>query len=223
MARHIFIDNSNIYGGAQRAAETCEPSAVWLAVRVYFKNLVALLEGKDVVTRVMAGSVPPGNEELWQAARDLGYDTDLLRRVEKDDGRLGEQAVDEMLHLKIANAILDHSAPQTLVIASGDGKVSKWNTSFPQQAERALRAGWSVEVWSWQAQHTTKYGPISRKYPGKVTQSFLDPYYRGLTFTKAGTYNINGTSIKLAGRVVGRLRPAASTPATMTIEGPKVA
>jgi hypothetical protein len=54
-----------------------------------------------------------------------------------------------MLHLKIANAILDHKPPQTLVMVSGDGKVSKWDTSFPGQAERALRAGWTAEVWSW--------------------------------------------------------------------------
>ncbi len=40
-----------------------------------------------------------------------GYDTDLLRRVEADDGRLIEQGVDEMLHLKIANALLDSKRP----------------------------------------------------------------------------------------------------------------
>ena len=219
MARHIFIDNSNIYGGAQRAAETCEPGAVWLSVRVYYRNLAALLEAGDAATRVMAGSVPPGNDDLWQAARDLGYNTDLLRKVEKDDGRLGEQAVDEMLHLKMANAVLDHKSPQTLVIASGDGKVSQWNTSFPGQAERALKAGWNVEVWSWRAQHTTMYGPLARQYSGKVTQSFLDPYYRAITFTKAGTYTISGCAIEVAGRIVGRLTP----PSTESVGGPKAA
>jgi len=223
MARHVFIDNSNIYGGAQRAAETCEPGTIWLAVRVYFRNLLTLLEANDAATRVMAGSVPPGNEELWHSARDLGYDTDLLRRVEQDDGRLGEQAVDEMLHLKMANAVLDHTAPQTLVIASGDGKVSQWNTSFPGQAERALRAGWNVEVWSWRAQHTAKYGPLARQYPGKLTQSFLDPHYKALTFTKAGKYTVNGCEIEIAGRVVARLRANSTEAATATIEPPRAA
>lgn len=149
MARHVFVDNANIYGGAARAAQTIEPGTLWMSIRVYYRNLFNLIEGADVSTRVLAGSVPPGNELLWQAARDLGYNTDLLRRVEQDDGRLIEQAVDEMLHLKIANALLDHDPPQTLVIASGDGRDSQWETSFPGQAERALKRGWDVEVWSW--------------------------------------------------------------------------
>src|SRR6516225_11488788 len=89
MARHIFIDNSNMYGGAQRAAEKLDPGAVWLAVRLYLRNFVNLIEGRNATTRVLAGSVPPGNEGLWQTARDLGYNTDLLKRVERDDGRLG--------------------------------------------------------------------------------------------------------------------------------------
>ncbi len=75
MARHIFIDNSNIYGGAQRAAETLEPNAHWLSIRVYYRNLCGLIEGSDVTTRVLAGSVPPGNEPLWETMRNLGYDT----------------------------------------------------------------------------------------------------------------------------------------------------
>src|SRR5260370_26084694 len=157
MARHIFVDNSNIYGGAQRAAETLEPGALWMSVRVYYQNFFKLIEGDAVTTRILAGSVPPGNEALWQTTRDLGYNTDLLRRVEQDDGRLTEQAVDEMLHLKIANALLDYEPPQTLVIASGDGQDSQWETSFPRQAERALKRGWNVEVWSWSKQLTGKY------------------------------------------------------------------
>jgi len=150
MGVHVFIDNSNIYGGAQRAARTIEPAVVDRAVRVYYRNLFQVVEqGQPVLTRVLAGSVPPGNDKLWAHARAYSYDTDLLRRVEHDDGRLLEQGVDELLHLKIANALLDHEPPQTLVIVSGDGAVSDFNTGFPLQASRALRRGWRVEVWSW--------------------------------------------------------------------------
>src|SRR5258708_32388177 len=144
MARHIFIDNSNIYGVAQRVAESRHVWEHWRSVRIYYKNLFKLVEGDDnVATRGLAGSVPPDNEPVWQIARELGYGTDLLHRVEADDGRLVEQGVDEMLHLKIANAILDHKGPQTLVIVSGDGRVSQWDTSFPGQAERALKWNWN--------------------------------------------------------------------------------
>lgn len=206
MARHIFIDNSNMYGGAQRATETLEPGAVWLAVRVYYRNLFQLIEGGgDVTTRVLGGSVPPGNDALWDHARRLGYDTDLLRRVEQDDGRLVEQAVDELLHLKIANALLDHAPPQTLVIASGDGQDSDWGTSFPKQAERALRQDWSVEVWSWQEQLTGQYRWLVRANPGRVTIRTLDPFYRSITFVKAGNYNVSGAQVAVAERIVSPL------------------
>ena len=210
MGRHIFVDNANIYGGAQRAAATLEPGAIWMAVRLYYRNFFSLIEGADVTTRTMAGSVPPGNEALWQTARDLGYNTDLLRRVEQDDGRLIEQAVDEMLHLRIANALLDHDPPQTLVIATGDGRDSEWYTSFPAQAERALKRGWNVEIWSWREQLATiRYDRLCRLYKGRVIVKVLDPYYKALTFVKAGTYNIHGANVTVAGRVVSQLRTDA--------------
>ena len=206
MARHVFVDNSNIFGGAQRAAGVLEPEAMWPAVRVYYRNLFQLIEGDgDAATRVLAGSVPPGNDELWRHAQRLGYDTDLLRRVDGDDGRLVEQAVDEMLHLKIAIALLDHEPPQTLVIASGDGNEAPGGTSFPGQAERALRRGWLVEVWSWEEQLTSRYRNLCHAYPGQVTVQALDPFYRSITFVNAGTYRGDGATVTLAGRVVSTL------------------
>ena len=199
MARHVFVDNSNIYGGAQRARETLEPQALWMSVRVYYRNFFNLIEGGDVATRVLAGSVPPGNEPLWQAARDLGYNTDLLKRVERDDGRLGEQAVDEVLHL-------DHEPPQVLVIASGDGLDSEYATSFPGQAERALKRGWTVEVWSWAAQLTGKYDALCLAYRGRIIVKVLDPYYKSITFLQSGKYRVDGATVEVAARVVSPLR-----------------
>ncbi|MFH1044474.1 MAG: hypothetical protein V1796_05370 [Pseudomonadota bacterium] len=111
MSRHIFIDNSNIYGGAMLTAGNTEPGAIHQSVRVYYRNFFELLERPGgTVTRVMAGSVPPGNDDLWDYANRGGYDTHLLRKVKTDDGRLAEQAVDEMLHLKIANVLLDFTS-----------------------------------------------------------------------------------------------------------------
>ncbi len=141
MARHVFVDNSNIYGGAQRAAATLELGSLWMSVRVYYRNFFKLIEGQDVAARVLAGSVPPESETLWKTAQALGYSTDLLKRVERDDGRLIEQAVDEALHLKMALALVDFEPPQTLVIASGDGRDGSMATSFPAMAERALKKG----------------------------------------------------------------------------------
>lgn len=205
VTRHIFIDSSNIYGGAQRAARTLEPHVPWSAMRIYFRNLFTLLErGGEVTTRVLAGSLPPGNEALWDHARTYGYDTDLLRRIERDDGRLVEQGVDEMLHLKIANALLDFPSPQTLVIASGDGRISNFNTSFVDQVKRALRLNWEVEVWSWKEQMTGAYRTIAAD-TNQISIHRLDPYYRSITFIKAGTYVVADAPMVVGERVVSAL------------------
>jgi hypothetical protein len=202
MSRHVFVDNSNIYRGASRAAETLEQAVPKSAVRVYYRNLFRLLEGGgDVGTRVLAGSVPPDNDELWRHARDHGYSTDLLKLV-ANGKKFVEQGVDEALHLKIANALLDHEPPHTLVIASGDGKDAEQGSSFPGQAERALKRGWDVEVWSWKGQLTPKYNSLCLTYPGRVVVRCLDDHYRSITFVKPGDYKVNGATVKALERVV---------------------
>lgn len=190
MSIHVFFDNSNVWGGAQAVRNLTEPGVPWPALRVYYRNLFTLIEGgRTVISKVLAGSVPPSCEPLWQYARDHGYSTDLLRRVERDDGSIGEQGVDEVLHMKIANAILDHRAPQTLVVATGDGRLSEFGTGFPTQIERALEHGWDAELWSWGLNlNQRRYSEFQTAWPGKFTIKFLDPHYRSLTFVKGGQY-----------------------------------
>lgn len=206
MSTHIFIDNSNVFHGARRAADTLEPAALWLAVRVYYRNLFQLVEKGhgSIATRVMAGSVPRGNDDLWDYSRAQGYDTDLLRKVTKDDGTIGEQAVDEILHLKIANALLDHAGQNTLVLVTGDGRISKYNTSFPQQVTRALQRGWGVEVWSWKAQLSAEFTRLQAKAGNFLSIHDLDRWYKQVTFVQPGMYDVKGTKVKIAGRVVSK-------------------
>lgn len=207
MSAHVFIDNSNIFYGAQRAAKVREAHIPRFAIRIYFKHLARLVEKPHkIATRVLAGSVPPGNDELWQHARDAGYNTDLLRKIERDDGTLGEQAVDEMLHLKIANAILDHEPPQTLVLVTGDGKVSDFDTSFPRQAERALKRNWNVQVWSWTEQLSRSFRDLSQRFPGRLEIALLDTHYPKITFVSAGRYELDdGKEVHVASRAVSPL------------------
>jgi hypothetical protein len=204
MAIHVFIDNANVFGGAQRAAQTVEPHVHWKAIRVYYRNLFQLIEsGRTAWTRVMGGSVPPGNDDLWDHARAWGYSTDLLKRVEDDDGRLVEQGVDEVLHLKIANTLLDFDSG-TLVLVSGDGRTSEFDTSFPRQVERALKRGWPVEIWSWKAQLTKAYQRLAAP-PGALKVFELDPHYSRVTFVKGGTYGPTHSRTTVVDRIVEAL------------------
>ena len=108
---------------------------------------------------------------------NLGCQTNLLRRV---DG--GEQAVDEVLHLKIAQIILDISPPETLALLSGNGHTSEFESSFPGLVERALHAGWEVEIYSWESSMNHKiYNPILRA-SNRAKYIKLDDYYSNITF-----------------------------------------
>ena len=189
MGIHVFFDNSNIWGGAQALRLIKEPSVPWMALRLHYENLFDLVEGgRDAQTAILAGSIPPSCEALWEYARRQGYGTDLLRRVTNDDGRVTEQGVDEVLHLKMANALLDFAAPQTLVVATGDGRLSSFDTGFPSQIERALRVGWNVEVWTFSANCNRCYHRMARDSAGRLQVMPLDPYYEAITFVKGGEY-----------------------------------
>ena len=209
MAIHVFFDNSNIWGGAQAVRASTEPGVPWPALRIYYRNLFDLIEaGRTAETRILAGSVPPSCAALWEFARDRGYQTDLLHRVQRDDGSVGEQGVDEVLHLKIANALLDFSPPQTLVIATGDGSISEFGTGFPKQIERAIRAGWNVELWSWNPTLKEKlYKQLETSSGGAMKICVLDPNYQSVTFVKGGEYYIQDsqgtrTPVSVSARVV---------------------
>ena len=211
MGIHVFVDNSNILGGAQRCAQEKEPHVPWPALRVYFRNLFALLEnGRERSSGIVGGSMPPGSEDLWTYARELGYNTDLLTKVQLDDGRLGEQGVDEVICLKMANCVLDFRTPQVMVVATGDGRVSDFGVGFVDQVERALSHDWRVEIYSWKAQTSGRLRDLCRRHPDSAVVIDLDPFYESLTFVKEGDYLLktdagSDVRMRLAPRIVSPL------------------
>src|SRR5258708_6685060 len=103
MAAHIIWDNSNIWLGGRRACEEIEQVGALSVFRIHFPSLYKLaLNQRDAGRRHIAGSVPPEAESLWEFIRARGFDLTLLHRV--SSGK--EQAVDELLHLKLANMLL---------------------------------------------------------------------------------------------------------------------
>jgi hypothetical protein len=170
MKTHIFLDNSNIFGGAQRVAREKEKVPTWHCVRIDYRNLFRVLRhGKtNQGVSMLAGSVPPGNDALWEAASEAGFDTTLLKRVGDDTGRLVEQSVDEAIHLRISNLLLDEDTPGTIVVATGDGAQTDQGCSFTDQVVRAAKRGWKVEVWSWQSQLSNRLRDTRLRFPDHV-------------------------------------------------------
>jgi hypothetical protein len=202
----IFVDNSNIWLGAKDVRAEKEGDIPLRLFRIYFKNLFKLVEkGRKASIKELGGSLPPECEDLWDYARKCGYNTNLLHRV-SDGIRFREQGVDEALHLKIANTLLDEPESGTLVLLTGDGAQSELNTSFRDQAERALKRGWDVEVWSWKATRSRKYKGLIEKYAGKLSIFDLDDYYESITFVLDGEWHRpDGSKVDVARRVVKAL------------------
>jgi hypothetical protein len=145
-------------------------------VPMSFHNFSLVLErGRPAAKRVLVGS---DKIAAIRQARELGYETNILERVHKakemtprqkkfrsagatSDYTSGsetpalpapekwvEQAVDEILHLKILESLIDSEKPSTMVLATGDAAEAEYSGGFMKMVERALHKGWMVELVS---------------------------------------------------------------------------
>jgi hypothetical protein len=68
--------------------------------------------------------------------------------------RYREQGVDELLQLKLHQAIADADVPRpgaTIVLATGDGTVGQFSDEgFLGPVRTALKKGWRVELYAWE-------------------------------------------------------------------------
>ncbi|CAK7226245.1 hypothetical protein SBRCBS47491_006166 [Sporothrix bragantina] len=79
--------------------------------------------------------------------------------------KLGEQGVDEILHLKMCQSLLDHDIG-TIVLATGDAAEAEFSDGFLKHAERALKCGWCVELLSWKMGISNAWRELERKQKG---------------------------------------------------------
>jgi hypothetical protein len=96
-----------------------------------------------------------------------------------------EQGVDEILHLKMCQSIIDTEVPSTMVLATGDGAVAEMSDGFLAHVERALKKGWKVELISWGQQINGGYR--KRQFRAKWAEQFtiieLDEFLEDLIDT----------------------------------------
>lgn len=81
---YIFWDNSNIqYAGLNSVLPVKEPDVDRGRYRTYFKGLLNLVSRGRIIDKVyLAGSIPPGDDALWDAVERLGIETTLIPRSE---------------------------------------------------------------------------------------------------------------------------------------------
>ncbi|KAJ5679703.1 hypothetical protein N7462_007947 [Penicillium macrosclerotiorum] len=175
-----------------------------------FSNFSLIMErGRPAAKRVLVGSdrLPSIDE-----AEKLGYEANILDRVHKvkhttprppkfkkasgfaSQAALGpemagasgerwvEQGVDEILHLKILESLLDTDEPATIVLATGDAAEAEYSGGFMLMVERALQRGWALELVSFS--QVTSYAYRKKEFRAKWGHRFrmieLDSYVEEL-------------------------------------------
>lgn len=91
---------------------------------------------------------------------------------------MAEQAVDEILHMKLLESLVDTSTPSTIVLASGDAAEAEYSGGFLKNVERALLKGWKVELVAWHDGLSYEYRSkdFQRKWEGKFKIIELDDF-----------------------------------------------
>ena len=97
-----------------------------------------------------------------------------------------EQAVDEILHLKMMESVVDASEPSTMILATGDAAEAEYSGGFLKMVERALGKGWKVELASFK--HNTSYAYRKKEFRQKWGERFktleLDDFVEELLGTE---------------------------------------
>lgn len=184
---HVFVDISNISIGFHdclKLARGMPRDTRLKRVPLSFHNFSLVLErGRPAAKRVLVGS---DKSAVIQQAKAISFETNILERVHKakeltprqkkyqsrSAGETSgsetntsapaaekwvEQAVDEILHLKILESLIDAEKPSTIVLATGDAAEAEYSGGFLRMVERALEKGWAVELVSFRLNTSSLY------------------------------------------------------------------
>ena len=89
-----------------------------------------------------------------------------------------EQGVDEILHMKLLESLVDTAVPSTIVLASGDAAEAEYSGGFMKNVERALKTGWKVELAAWSAGLSRDYqsDAFLKRWKSQFSITLLDDF-----------------------------------------------
>ncbi|KAK9471134.1 uncharacterized protein V1510DRAFT_420949 [Dipodascopsis tothii] len=87
-----------------------------------------------------------------------------------------EQGVEELLHMKMLESMLE--TPATMVLAVGEGSRAEFSEGFFKYTLVALQKGWKVEVYTFEggASQTWLNRDFLDEWKGRFRHVFLDRY-----------------------------------------------
>ena len=235
---HIFVDNSNIFGGGQEVPDNTQPSGYRLdrSVRVLCRKLhdVVTLE-RTAAQKVVFGSVSQGTMarlaggSVFKSWEKEGYKSCVCAR--NDDNKEGYAGgskgsiVDDALIAQMYTTIMTYKNEngwngRTLVMCTGDGNPNhgdEHSPSFFKVVQHAIECGWRVEVWAWKKTCSPNYLTLARDHAGDPCFSlmYLDESREEITETKRfkAKHIANGSNTSTKTRDFGTLnrsRPVAA-------------
>lgn len=176
----LYVDNSNIFHEGQRFAKDSR-GELRAKFRLYFKNFVELLEANRIVKEVVwAGSIPPGNDDLWSYLEGLNIKPQLIPRADSGENETVDHKIQLLMY---RHARKYKQSPGTMVLATGDGAGYFKEEGFLYDAEGFVQDGWKIEVASWNHSCNGKLREFATK-SGKYIA--LDDYYDRISFIKDG-------------------------------------
>ncbi|MFC4102890.1 NYN domain-containing protein [Paenibacillus xanthanilyticus] len=178
---HIFWDNSNIhFVGLNHVFPLNDPGVERGKYRTHFLNLLELArDGRELKTAVVAGSVPPPSDGVWNHLKSLGVNLQLLNR----DLTNKEVGVDETIQTYLLRTMIDVDPPETIALLTGDGAGEEFGIGFLSDIKRAHKLGWNIEVYSWGAGCKRELREFAQQH-GKYVN--LEDHYNHITFILGG-------------------------------------
>lgn len=155
--------------------------------QLYFKDLDARRFGKgskapppvhpsNQITK--PGSPPKLYSALNGIGSGSGSGTETSTKPQYAPAKMIEQGVDEILHLKMLESVVDYEIPSTIVLATGDAAQAEYSLGFMAMVERALKKGWTVELVSWSKNINKSYikSQWTEAWDGRFKIIYLDDF-----------------------------------------------
>ncbi|KAK8022497.1 hypothetical protein PG993_013264 [Apiospora rasikravindrae] len=190
LVRDRPVGKKSLAGSVANAAEQISPPAHFLAAqKLDYKTSTMLrvikFDSNTSYRRSTGVTVSPFDWTTSSSGDESGDGSPsyLCPRT-----KLGEQGVDENLHLAMQSSILDAAfpgngiAPGVMVLATGDAKEAEFSEGFAYYAQKAMSMGWHVEVVSWKRCLSSiwKRAPFIDQFASQFRIIELDPFYEDM-------------------------------------------
>jgi hypothetical protein len=196
---HVFIDNSNLFIEGSKVVGQLENVNVYDDKQPNFLDfyvdhgllVTTILDGRNMGSAFVVGSVPPPNDTLWDRARSHGCEVKTYKRNKSNK----EKKVDTKLVCRAMRSIFTkkHS---TLLLVAGD-------SDYCPLIEEAKEENWKIEIWFWDGSSLPLFSTgMSSELKNIASYKPLDNYYESFTYITGPNFTQNKYTLEINGNII---------------------